>query len=98
MWAHFQLKIFSSFILISKPEIIALENKFGLSFCFFDFLFVPVFEFFNFNVNILLPPCVEGGLHSVFKRLLFLTDLIPVIEGSIVLHIACDLSGLCRWV
>ena len=98
VWAHFQLKMLSSFILISKPEIIALEFKFGLSVSFFDHLFVPVFEFFNFLLNVLLPPIVKGGLYLVLKNLLLLTDLIPVIEGSIVLDIACAYGGLNRWV
>ena len=79
----------SSFILIAKPEIVALEFEFGFSFGFFNLLLVPVFEFFNFLLNVLLPPIVEGGLYLVLKNLFLLTDLIPVIEGSLVLNIAC---------
>ena len=98
VWAHFQLEMLSSFFLIAKPEIVALEFKFGFSFGFFNLLLVPVFEFFNFLLNVLLPPIVKGGLYLVLKNLLLLTDLIPVIECSIVLDIAFAYGGLNRWV
>ena len=98
VWAHFQLKMLSSFILISEPEIVALEFKFGFSIRFFDHLFVPLFEFFNLLLNVHLPPSVEGGLNTVLERLLLLTNFIPVIEGSIILDIACAFSGFYRWV
>ena len=88
----------SSFFLIAKPEIVALEFKFGFSFGFFNLLLVPVFEFFNFLLNVLLPPIVEGGLYLVLKNLFLLTDLIPVIEGSLVLNIACAFGNYLRWV
>ena len=98
VWAHFQLKMLSSFILIAKPEIVALEFEFGFSFGFFNLLLVPVFEFFNFLLNVLLPPIVEGGPYLVLKKIFLLTDLIPVIEGSLVFNIACAFGNYLRWV
>ena len=98
VWAHFQLEMLSSFFLIAKPEIVALEFKFGFSFGFFNLLLVPVFEFFNFLLNVLLPPIVEGGPYLVLKKIFLLTDLIPVIEGSLVFNIACAFGNYLRWV